>query len=69
MANELKQFPDNVKDMRTTLDITQEELAERSGLHITAISHIETGAREPGLTNFVRLCKGLGCSAKSLIGI
>lgn len=60
-------FGQRVKCIRESLGLTQEELAEKSGLKASAISHIESGRREPGLTNIRRICKGLGCKIEKLI--
>ncbi|HMI81314.1 MAG TPA: helix-turn-helix transcriptional regulator [Solirubrobacterales bacterium] len=49
-----------VKAFRREADLTQAQLAERSGLHSTYISHIERGARNPTWTVLTKLCKGLG---------
>lgn len=49
---------------------TQSDLAKRTGLKTSAISHFETGARKnPSLKNLVKLCRALGISADSLLGL
>ena len=60
-------FGKNMKRIRETLGLTQQELADRTGLQPAAISHFESGSREPSLKNIERICKGLGCSANVLI--
>lgn len=52
---------------RSSLGISQEELAERSGLHRTYISDIERGARNPTLRTLSRLAVALGMSASQLV--
>lgn len=52
---------------RTVLGISQEQLAERSGLHRTYISDIERGARNPTLKTLSRLSVALEMSASQLI--
>lgn len=52
---------------RALLGISQEELAERSGLHRTYISDIERGARNPTLKTLSRLAVALEMSASQLI--
>jgi transcriptional regulator with XRE-family HTH domain len=61
------EFNENLKNIRATLALTQDELSERSGLKPAAISHFETGKREPSLKNIIRLCRALGCSPNALI--
>jgi transcriptional regulator with XRE-family HTH domain len=48
-----------VKELRAIAGITQEELANRTGLHPTYISDIERGARNPSFVVLVRLVGGL----------
>jgi transcriptional regulator with XRE-family HTH domain len=48
-----------VKALRREADLTQKQLAERTGLHDTYISHIERGAGNPSFAALSRLCKGL----------
>jgi len=54
-------------NIRQVLEITQDELARRTGINATQISHYETGSREPTLTNIVKICNGLGCKPGALI--
>lgn len=49
-----------VKGLRREADLTQKQLAERTGLHDTYISHIERGATNPTWAALSRLSKGLG---------
>lgn len=56
-----------VHSRRTALGISQEELAERSGLHRTYISDIERGARNPTLKTLSRLAVALEMSASQLV--
>jgi DNA-binding XRE family transcriptional regulator len=51
-----------LKEVRATRAITQEELAERSGLHTTYISDIERGARNPSFAALVSLSEGLNAT-------
>jgi transcriptional regulator with XRE-family HTH domain len=48
-----------VKERRLEIDISQEVLAGRSGLHRTYIADIERGARNVSLENIERLAKAL----------
>ncbi len=55
-------FGKAVRRRRRELDISQEELAERSGLHRNYISSIESGTRNPSLKNIEKLVKALETS-------
>jgi len=48
------------------LRITQEELADRAGLHRTYIAGIERGARNPSLKSIEKIAKGLQLSIAGL---
>jgi transcriptional regulator with XRE-family HTH domain len=48
-----------IKQLRALRAITQEELANRTGLHPTYISDMERGARNPSFEVLVRLMRGL----------
>jgi DNA-binding XRE family transcriptional regulator len=56
-----------VKYRRFMLSLTQEQLAERVGLHTNYIGGIERAQRNPSLISLVALAKGLECSVKDLI--
>ena len=57
-----KAFGKAVREMREGIGISQEELANRSGLHRTYISDVERGERNIGLGNVEAISKGLGVS-------
>lgn len=52
-------FGDRVRAQRLKLGISQETLAELSGLHWTALGKIERGLRNPSLHNIVKIATGL----------
>jgi transcriptional regulator with XRE-family HTH domain len=56
-----------VHERREALEISQEELAHRAGLHRTYISDIERGARNPSLKTLSRLAEGLEVTTSQLI--
>ena len=60
-------FGSRVKDKRTRLGISQEELAYRSGLHRTYVGSVERGERNISLENIFILAHALECSPKSLL--
>ena len=61
-------FPQRLKAARDLRGYSQEQLAERSGLQASAISHFETGNRKPSFDNLKRLADALGVSTDYLLG-
>lgn len=56
-----------VKQRRTALGISQEELGLRANLDRTYISGVERGVRNPSLTAIASLAKGLGITVSILL--
>lgn len=54
-------------DRRVELDLSLDELAERSLINASTISRIETGKRRPGLNHLVPLANALGLSLDELV--
>ena len=52
-------FGERVREQRLALGISQETLAELSGIHWTALGKIERGLRNPSLHNIVKIASGL----------
>jgi len=59
-------FGKAVRRRRRELDISQEELAERSGLHRTYISSVERGERNPTLESIEQFAKALDIKVSEL---
>ena len=53
------QFGARIAELRKQLNISQEELAERCGVHRTYIGSIERGEKSPTLNTIVKFAKGL----------
>jgi len=67
MADELRLLLGNaIKEQRTALGISQEELASRAGLHRTYVSEVERGERNPSITSIEKLARALEVSFTSL---
>ncbi len=61
-------FGQRVRDRRLRLGLSQELLAQRSGLHRTYIGSLERGERNVALLNIVRLADALGTDPAELVG-
>jgi len=67
MAVELKLLLGNaIKEQRSALGISQEELASRAGLHRTYVSEVERGERNPSIASIEKLAQALEVSFTSL---
>lgn len=56
-----------IRQKRLDLELTQEDLAERSELHPTYVGSVERGERNIALENILALAKALACSPKDLM--
>jgi transcriptional regulator with XRE-family HTH domain len=63
----LRYFGDNVKRLRKDKGWSQEDLAEKAGLHRTYIGSIERSERNVSLLNIERIAGALGVSIEILI--
>lgn len=62
-----EQFGPVLRRVRIERGLTQEQLAEASGLHRTEISLLERSQRKPLLETVVALCRGLGVTPAELL--
>jgi transcriptional regulator with XRE-family HTH domain len=60
-------FGQNVVAARKQLRLTQEEVSGRSGIHVTEVSRIERGLRDPRITTVLRLADALDVSPGTLL--
>lgn len=60
-------FGRRVREVRTAKNLTQEALAEASGLHPTFISNVERGYRVPTIPTLIKIADGLSVSPSELI--
>ena len=56
-----------LRKARLSANLTQEELAFRSGLSRNYVSLLELGEKSPTVATLMRLCKPLGVRASALI--
>ncbi|MGQ9498368.1 MAG: helix-turn-helix domain-containing protein [Desulfotomaculales bacterium] len=62
-----KVFGQNVRRLRKRRGISQEELADRAGLHRTYIGSVERGERNISLENIVAIARALDVSLAELV--
>src|SRR5205807_3517700 len=55
-----------IKTQRTSLGISQEELAHRADLHRTYVSDLERGVRNPSVDSIEKLARALQLSVSTL---
>jgi len=60
-------FGQAVRKRRLALGLTQEKVAELSGLHRTYLSDVERGARNPSLFIIARIARALGTTPSRLL--
>ena len=63
----LKQFGDTVKKIRKAKGWSQEELANKAGLHRTYIGSIERSERNVSLINIERIAAALNVKIEKLV--
>lgn len=61
-------FRDRLKQAREEQHLTQAELAEKTGLPPSSISHFENGPRKPSFDNLRRLAAALNVTTDYLLG-
>ncbi|MFH1479133.1 MAG: helix-turn-helix transcriptional regulator [Candidatus Omnitrophota bacterium] len=66
-SNILRQFGAKVKKLRKAKGWSQEELADRCGLHRTYIGSIERSERNVSLINIEKIAKALGAPVGNLV--
>ena len=64
---ELQAFGKHLQGMRKAQGLSQEELAERCGLHRTYIGGIERGERNVALLNILRIAAALNIDPSQLL--
>ena len=55
-----------LKEVRKEKKLTQQELAEKAGLHLTYVGHLELGKYHPTVFVMWKISKALGVSIKEL---
>lgn len=62
----LKELGQRVRERRTSLGWTQEELADRAKIDRSYVGGVERGSRNLTFTVLCQLCKALGCDVAAL---
>lgn len=57
----------NIRKIRPRADMSQDDLARRSGIHHTEISLLERGGRIPRLDTCIRILESTGADARDLV--
>jgi transcriptional regulator with XRE-family HTH domain len=60
-------FGKNLRKLRKERGLSQEDLAEKAGLHRTYVGSLERGERNPSLLNIVKLSRALDISVTLLL--
>jgi transcriptional regulator with XRE-family HTH domain len=59
-ASDKTRFGKKIRELRLAKGWTQEDLAERTGLHSTYVGGVERGRRNLGLDNLLKVARALG---------
>ncbi|WP_353930520.1 helix-turn-helix transcriptional regulator [Okeanomitos corallinicola TIOX110] len=65
--NQLRKFGEHIRTIRKAQGLSQEQLAELSGLHRNYIGGVERGERNLALLNIIRIAHALGMSPSELL--
>lgn len=63
----LRKFGSNVRALRRSLNLSQEDLADLSGLDRSYLGSVERGERNLSLINLIKIANALGVSAGELL--
>jgi transcriptional regulator with XRE-family HTH domain len=64
---DLDRFAENVRTARREARMTQEDVSAASGIHVTEVSRIERGLRDPRTSTMLRLAHALRVPASQLV--
>jgi len=65
--NSTIQFARSLREHRERIGLSQEELADRAGLHRTFISQVERGLKSPSLNSLAAIAAALGLKLHKLL--
>ena len=62
-----QRFGARLQDLRQHADLSQLALSTKCGVHVSFVSAIEQGRRQPSLMTLAKLAKGLGVRLEDLV--
>jgi transcriptional regulator with XRE-family HTH domain len=62
-----RQLGANIRRLRKAAGLSQQALSDRSKLHLTEISRLETSGRDARLSTIVKVARGLGVPPAALL--
>lgn len=62
-----QRLSERLRDVRKSKKMTQQEVAEKAGLHLTYIGHLEAGKYHPTMFVVWKIAKALGVSLDELV--
>ena len=62
-----KRIGQNIREVRRSVSLTQDALAEQAGLSVNHISHVETGSSPVSLPALIRICEVLEITADRVL--
>lgn len=68
IETERKRLGQRIRALRGEADMSQEDLAERAGIHPNYLSRVETGAVNASIATIVAIAVGLKCKVSTLFG-
>ena len=58
---------ERLRELRRERNLTQGDVADRLGVHVTWVRHLERGSTDPGITRVLRYCEAI--NARIHIGL
>ena len=66
MDSFLAAFSAHIRSIRLQRGLSQEDVAERAGIHVTYLSGIERGRRNPSVKSLYRIAKALDIPVREM---
>jgi transcriptional regulator with XRE-family HTH domain len=63
----LRKFAKRIKELRKLKKMSQEQLAEKAGLHPTFIGNLERAEKNPTITSLAKIARALNISLSELL--
>lgn len=62
-----KQFGKNIRIVRTKMDLTQQQVADKAKMHVNYYARIERGEENPSFDTLEKIIKALGIKSKEVM--